>query len=125
MKVLLDMNLSPSWISLLEAEGYETKHWSQIGSPSAPDSEIMQWARENGFVVFTHDLDYGALLFATQTIAPSVIQLRIEDIRPKSVGEIVLQALRKAKNQIEQGALVTIDIRKGRIHLLPLGRKNS
>lgn len=125
MKVLLDMNLSPSWISLLEAEGYETKHWSQIGSPSAPDTEIMQWARENGFVVFTHDLDYGALLFATQTIAPSVIQLRIEDIRPKRVGEIVLQALRKAKNQIEQGALVTIDIRKGRIHLLPLGRKNS
>lgn len=125
MKVLLDMNLSPSWISLLEAEGYETKHWSQIGSPSAPDTEIMQWARENGFVVFTHDLDYGALLFATQTIAPSVIQLRIEDIRPKSVGKIVLQALRKAKNQIEQGALVTIDIRKGRIHLLPLGRKNS
>ena len=84
------MNLSPSWISLLEAGGYETKHWSQIGSPGAPDTEIMQWARGNGFVVFTHDLDYGALLFATQTMPPSVIQLRIEDIRPKSVGEIVL-----------------------------------
>jgi len=124
MKILVDMNLSPSWIPLLEADGYETKHWSQVGSPSAPDTEIMQWARENRFVVLTHDLDYGALLFATQTTAPSVIQLRVEDIRPKNVGEIVLQALRKAKNQIEQGALVTIDIRKNRIHLLPLGGKN-
>lgn len=124
MKVLVDMNLSPSWISILEADGYETKHWGQIGLPSAPDTEIMQWARENGFVVFTHDLDYGALLFATQSTAPSVIQLRIEDIRPKSVGKIVLQALVSAKNQIEQGALVTIDIRKSRIHLLPLGKKS-
>jgi len=124
MKILVDMNLSPSWIPLLEADGYETKHWSQIGSPSAPDTEIMQWARENGFVVFTHDLDYGALLFATQTTAPSVIQLRIEDIRPQNVGEILLQALRKVKNQIKQGALVTIDIRKSRIHLLPLGGEN-
>jgi len=123
MKILVDMNLSPSWNSLLEAGGYETKHWSQIGSPGAPDTEIMQWAREYGFVVFTHDLDYGALLFATQTTSPSVIQLRIEDIRPKSVGELVLQALRKAKNQIEQGALVTVDVRKSRIHLLPLGGK--
>lgn len=125
MKILVDMNLSPSWIPLLESEGYEAKHWSQIGSPSAPDTEIMQWARDNGFIVFTHDLDYGALLFATQTTSPSVIQMRIEDVRPKSVGDIVLQALRKVKNQIEEGALITIDIRKSRIHLLPLGKKNN
>ncbi len=123
MKILVDMNLSPSWIPLFEAEGYETKHWSQIGSPSAPDTEVMQWARENGFVVFTHDLDYGTLLFVTQTTAPSVIQLRFEDVRPKSVGKIVLQTLWEVKNQIEQGALVTVDIRKSRIHLLPFGEK--
>jgi len=97
MKILVDMNLSPSWIPLLEADGYETKHWSQVGSPSAPDTEIMQWARENRFVVLTHDLDYGALLFATQTTAPSVIQLR-------GLGCVLSRARHRRGHRSGQGA---------------------
>ncbi|HLC15510.1 MAG TPA: DUF5615 family PIN-like protein [Thermodesulfovibrionia bacterium] len=116
-------NISPSWIPVLEAEGYEAKHWSNIGSISATDTEIMQWARNNGYVVFTHDLDYGSLLFSTQAVSPSVIQLRSEDIRPRSAGEIVLHALRNANKKIEQGALLTIDMRKNRVRLLPLKPK--
>ncbi len=124
MKILLDMNLSPSWISLLETEGYETKHWKDIGPVSAFDTEIMEWARKNEYVVFTHDLDFGALLYATEATAPSVIQLRSEDIRPKIVGEIILRTLCKAKKAIEQGALVIVEPRKSRIRLLPLKNKN-
>jgi predicted nuclease of predicted toxin-antitoxin system len=120
MKILLDMNLSPAWIPLLEAEGYEAKHWSNIGSLSAPDTEIMRWARNNGYVVLTHDLDYGSILFSTQAVSPSVIQLRSEDVRPHSVGKIVLHALRNTEKEIEQGALLTIDPRKNRVRLLPL-----
>ena len=51
--------------------------------------------------------------------APSVIQLRIEDIRPEQVGELVLTALSKVESEIRRGALVTIDPRKARIRLLP------
>lgn len=123
MKILLDMNISPAWIPVLETEGYEVKHWSNIGSISASDREIMQWARNNKYVVFTHDLDYGSLLFSTQAVSPSVIQLRSEDIRPRSAGEIVLHALRNANKKIEQGALLTIDMRKNRVRLLPLKPK--
>lgn len=84
----------------------------------------MEWARRNGYIVFTHDLDYGTLLFVTEAVAPSVLQLRCEDIRPKSVGMMVLRALKKAQKEMEQGALVTVNLRKQRIHLLPLKRKN-
>jgi len=120
MKIVLDINLSPAWIPLLEAEGYETIHWSKIGAITAPDTEIMEWARRNGYVVFTHDLDFSALLFSTNAIAPSVIQLRTEDIRPESVGKLALLALQQAAKDIKAGALVTIDPRKNRIRLLPL-----
>lgn len=95
------------------------KHWSEIGDVTAPDSEIMEWARNHHFVVFTHDLDFGALLYTTKATAPSVIQLRIEDIRPEQVGELVLTALSKVESEIRRGALVTIDPRKARIRLLP------
>lgn len=120
MKILLDMNLPPVWVSYLEAGGHDVKHWREIGDIRAADSEIMEWARNNHFVVFTHDLDFGTLLYTTKATAPSVIQLRIEDIRPESVGEFVLTALSKAENELQRGALVTIDPRKNRIRLLPL-----
>lgn len=62
------MNLSPAWVPLLETAGYEVRHWSEIGAITAPDTEIIEWARENKYVVFTHDLDFGAILFATKQI---------------------------------------------------------
>ena len=80
----------------------------------------MRWARENHSVVFTHDLDYGALLFATGAKAPSVIQMRPEDTRPRTMRSFVLRALADAEAALRAGALVTVDPRKQRIHLLPL-----
>lgn len=120
MKILLDMNLSPAWVPFLEHEGYEVRHWSHIGPYDAPDTEVMDWARKNNYVVFTHDLDFGALLYVTNARAPTVVQLRCEDVRPKSVGKSVLEALRKVRSEIEKGALVVIDPRKNRVRLLPL-----
>lgn len=119
MKILLDMNLPPAWVPYIEAGGHEARHWSNIGSITAPDLEIMEWARNNGFVVFTHDLDFGALLYATKVTCPSVIQLRAEDIRPQYMEKIVLIAISKAEKEINRGALVTIDPRKNRVRLLP------
>jgi uncharacterized protein (DUF433 family) len=53
LKILLDMNLSPSWIASLESGGHSAVHWSSVASPSALDTEIMAWARENRYIVFT------------------------------------------------------------------------
>ncbi|HEX7505517.1 MAG TPA: DUF5615 family PIN-like protein, partial [Polyangia bacterium] len=35
----------------------ESVHWSEVGDPRASDLAIMTWAYDNGFVIFTHDLD--------------------------------------------------------------------
>ncbi len=59
------MNLSPDWVPFLHEHGLEAVHWSAVGAHTAPDSEIMQWARDNIRVVFTHDLDFGILLAHT------------------------------------------------------------
>lgn len=83
----------------------------------------MQWARDHEHVVFTHDLDYGALLYATNASAPSVIQIRGEELRPQFIGDLVMSAIRKASVDLLAGALVTIDPHKMRISTLPLGRK--
>ena len=75
MKILLDMNLSPNWVRVLEQEGWPTQHWSRVGDPRATDQEIMGWAKSNDHIVFTHDLDFGTLLATTRANGPSVIQV--------------------------------------------------
>jgi predicted nuclease of predicted toxin-antitoxin system len=52
MKFLIDMNLSPPWVSLPRR---------------LADSEIIDFAAANGWIVFTHDLDFGMLLAALRT----------------------------------------------------------
>ena len=75
MKLLVDMNLSPSWVDRLSQHGFEAVHWSTIGAATAPDAEILVWAREHRFVVITNDLDFSAILAATPGQTPSVVQI--------------------------------------------------
>lgn len=125
MKILIDMNLSSDWTAYLQAENIEVVHWSSAGKPTAPDEEIMQYARENDFIVFTHDLDFGAMLALTQAVSPSVLQVRAQDILPKSIGQIVIIILQKYKTDLEQGALVVFDKSKERIRILPLEKREK
>lgn len=114
------MNLSPLWAEFLSAGGFESVHWSSVGDARAPDSEIMDYASANDFIVFTHDLDFGALLAERRTRRPSVIQVRTQDVLPAAIGERVLSALRLTARQLEVGALVTVDLARNRMRLLPL-----
>lgn len=56
------MNLSPEWETVFKREGHHAIHWSNVGALNAQDSEIMDWARQNSMVVFTHDLDFGTII---------------------------------------------------------------
>jgi predicted nuclease of predicted toxin-antitoxin system len=120
MKFLVDMNLSPLWVPFLSSHGCEAVHWSTVGQPRAPDSEILAFAAANGCIVFTHDLDFGMLLAAYRTSGPSVIQVRSQDVLPSAIGETVLRAIRAAEPYFEAGVLVTVDAVRLRIRLLPI-----
>lgn len=76
MKLLVDMNLSPRWISFLSDAGWEATHWSKVGKADASDSEIMTFAAGNDYVVLTNDLDFAAILAASRDKKPSVAQIR-------------------------------------------------
>jgi predicted nuclease of predicted toxin-antitoxin system len=120
MKLLVDMNLSPDWVAVLEQAGWETVHWSKVGNPRAADSEIMAWAKQNGQIVFTHDLDFGTALALTQAEGPSVIQVRTQDVTPRMIGKLVINALRQFQPELERGALIVLDEAHARARVLPL-----
>lgn len=114
------MNLTPEWVGFLATEGVAARHWFETGDPKATDAQIMRFALENGFVVFTHDLDFGNILAATNAKGPSVIQARTQDPTPEAIGDRVATALVAYRAELERGALVTIELSKMRSRFLPL-----
>ena len=80
----------------------------------------MAYAKENNYAVFTHDLDFSTILAITNSNKPSVVQIRTGDISPAISANLVIKALLTAAVEIEKGALITIDLNKTRMRILPL-----
>ena len=120
MTLVIDNCLPLSWVAFLHQHGHVGLHWRQLGPADAPDNEIMSWARHNHAVVLTQDLDFTKLLFQTKAELPSVIQLRLDDVRPSGIGQDVLQLLKQADEELQRGALITMRSHKSRLRLLPL-----
>ncbi|WP_317704982.1 DUF5615 family PIN-like protein [Methylomarinovum caldicuralii] len=120
MKLLLDMNLPPGFAIQLQARGWDVVHWIEVGRPEADDRTIMRYAACHGYVVVSHDLDFGALLAATQAEAPSVIQLRVQNVLSSVFLETLDEALRRFAPQLEHGALIVVEPSRSRARVLPL-----
>ncbi|PJJ83628.1 DUF5615 family PIN-like protein [Mucilaginibacter auburnensis] len=122
MKILIDMNLSPEWVHEFKLHNISAVHWSSIGRFDAPDVELMDWARQNDHIVFTHDLDFGTALALTKAEKPSVIQVRSQNVTVKHLSELVISTILKYNDLLIQGALFVLDEEKARIRILPLAR---
>lgn len=125
MKLLIDMNLSPRWVKLLADADIEAVHWASIGAVTARDVDIMDFARVKGYVVLTHDLDFGSILAVTHGNKPSVVQIRSEDVNPDIIGKQVVIALQQMAVDLEQGALLTVNPKRIRVRVLPLRRSDE
>jgi predicted nuclease of predicted toxin-antitoxin system len=124
LKILLDMNLSPSWVEVLAEAGFEAQHWSAVGDGRASDREIFEWAKRSGSVVFTHDLDFGRLLALTGSAGPSVVLLRTLRILPVETAGTIVKVLRQHVFELEKGAILVVDPEGSRVRLLPLRERS-
>ncbi|HEX4767694.1 MAG TPA: DUF5615 family PIN-like protein [Lichenihabitans sp.] len=118
MKLVVDMNLSPDWITALRGFGHDAIHWRSVGPANAPDDEILQWARAEGRTVLTSDLDFGSLLATSGASKPSVVQLRTGTTLPSRIGSLIARVLRETEADLLSGALVTVA--EDRVRLRPL-----
>lgn len=120
MKILIDMNLSPLWVDFFHANHINAIHWAEVGKVNAPDIDIFNFAIESNYIIFTNDLDFGTILANSHTQAPSVIQVRTQDLMPTYLGSTVLELLTRFEQRLIEGALITLDKQKMRVRILPL-----
>jgi len=95
-------------------------HWSRVGAANASDREILSWVKVNDHVLLTHDLDFGAILAASGANAPSVIQVRAQDLTPSHLAPLVHRVLSQFREALARGALISVDDTSARTRVLPL-----
>ena len=88
--------------------GHEALHWSAAGDPEASDAEICSFARANGCIVLTNDLDFPQILAHTRQ-RQGVVLLRGEPLTPEVRSVALLKTLQDCATELMQGAIVSLD----------------
>ncbi len=119
IRLLLDMGIAQSTGRYLQSHGHDTVHLAEQGLERLPDDRIVAKAQAERRTVVTHDLDFGRIVALSGRSVPSIITLRLTDMRPERVNTALVDALRKADSALREGALVTITDNGIRVRLLP------
>ena len=120
MKLILDMNVSPLCVASLRVAGHDARHWSEVGAPQSADEDIMSWAKAQGCVVVTHDLDFTRILSLTAANGPSVVQIRAKRMPVPLLTRLIGEAVVECRRELDRGAVVTLDVLQRRVRALPM-----
>jgi predicted nuclease of predicted toxin-antitoxin system len=120
MKLLLDQGLPRSAALLLRERGINTLHVGEIGLAAATENEILQRGRQEDRGVVTLDVDFHALLAFSKAVSSSVVRMRIEGLTGPLAANVIREAALRSKEDLEGGALVTVQPGRIRIRHLPL-----
>jgi predicted nuclease of predicted toxin-antitoxin system len=71
------------------------------------------------FLVKNQDLTPYLSLAASKDEGPSVLQVRTQNVMPGVIGSIVLNAIKKFMSEIQSGSLISIEMDKARVRILP------
>ena len=118
--LLIDQGLPRSAASRLREAGIDAVHTAEIGASTASDIELLLRAQQECRTVVTLDADFHSLLAISGASSPSVIRIRIEGLRGKELAELLVNVLSQCANELEQGAVVTVQQKRIRLRLLPL-----
>ncbi len=120
MKLLLDQGLPLSAAALLRDAGIDAIHVGELGMSEAEDADIIQRARDEEWIVATLDADFHTLLALSTAVTPSIIRIRIERLRAQALTDLLLTVVTECREDLEQGAAITVEPSRIRIRQLPL-----
>jgi predicted nuclease of predicted toxin-antitoxin system len=121
MKLLLDQGVARSALALLQQMGFEAIHVGEIGMAAATDRAILEEALQREAVVVTFDAHFHALLALHGSVGPSVVRLRVQNLRGPATAQLVARVVEAARDDLERGAVVTSDGERVRVRRLPIG----
>ena len=120
MKFLADMGIPPKAVDFIDKLGYNDVHLNDLGLNTFPDPDILKKARDEGYILLTHDLGFGELVAATKANLPSVIIFRLRNMHPDRVNHYLHKVIIEDREFLEHGAVISITEGQIRVRLLPI-----
>lgn len=120
MKFLVDMPLSPGLARWLTQKGHDAVHAFSLGLDRAPDTIILERARQEGRVVITADLDYPRLLALTHAEGPGLILFRGGRYGESEVIKRLERVLKRFSGDVLAKSIVVVEKNRIRYRSLPL-----
>ena len=114
------MPLSPSLAKWLVGQGHEAVHAKDIGFERASDRTIIGYAKTNGFVIVTADLDYPRLLALTHEERAGLILFRGGQYSDSEAILLLQHALKRIPAEELMGEILVIERTRLRRTRLPL-----
>lgn len=118
VKLLLNANLSHESAEFLETLGYEAKTVAQFGLAKKTDQKIARFAQKKGYIIITHDMDFGEMYFLSPNFSLRVVILKL----PNQTIEEVNKALKhitqsKIFELMESNKQILVIYDKGRFRI--------
>jgi predicted nuclease of predicted toxin-antitoxin system len=99
MKLLADEGVDKPVVDLLRSYGFDVNYILETNQ-GADDGFILTMANDDKRILLTQDKDFGELVFRLKNAHYGVILIRLEGYRPALKAKIVLNMLRKHKDEL-------------------------
>lgn len=109
-----------SFAEILNELGHEAVHVFDVGLNETDDAIILEYARKNGQIIITFDLDFSRLVAIGNLRLPSVITFRTDTMTPALFRQVMVRHLEELQEALTVGAMVTITNRNIRVKRLPV-----
>ncbi|PID41579.1 MAG: hypothetical protein CSB48_14475 [Proteobacteria bacterium] len=119
IKLLLDQGIPYSTGMQLPAE-WDVVHVADVEMSYATDRDIIEYAQQQHRICVTLDSDFHSILAVDNMSLPSVIRIRQEGLKAKDLARLLCQIWPSIEEQVQSGAMVSVDDKQLRIRRLPI-----
>jgi predicted nuclease of predicted toxin-antitoxin system len=123
MRFLADMGISQRVVTWLNEQGHHAVHLRDQGLQRLEDRDIFAKAFQKSRIILTWDLDFAEILALSGPQIVSAVIFRLHNTRSVHVIQRLERVLMESAQDLEEGAIISVEERRHRVRLLPIGRE--
>jgi predicted nuclease of predicted toxin-antitoxin system len=123
MRFLADMGVSQRVVTWLHEQGHDATHLRDEGLQKLENGDIFTKAFRESRIILTWDLDFTEILALSKTGTVSAVVFRLMNTRSDHVIARLERVLSVSAQDLQEGAIISVEEGRHRVRLLPLGRE--
>ncbi|HEV8711516.1 MAG TPA: DUF5615 family PIN-like protein [Candidatus Binatia bacterium] len=123
MHFLADMGVSWRVAEWLRDNGHDVTHLREQQLHRLPNGSIFAKAADERRVILTWDLDFTEIVALSGARIVSAVVFRLMNTRSENVIRRLARVLAASAQDLEEGAIISVEESRHRVRLLPIGRE--